>query len=153
MRSALCAFFRPACSLVMFPLRLSSYAATTAFLALSLRRVKERGSSAACAGRCRCRNSRPWGFRGAEQQSTFHLQIQINKTRAVHSPGIDALGFEFTNAQLTPALGAAKHPKVRTPMTPELGQFHFQPKSSHFDTGGYFRLIVKTALIFPILRR
>ena len=71
----------------------------------------------------------------------------------MHSPGIDALGFEFTNAQLTPALGAAKHPKVRTPMTPELGQFHFQPKSSHFDTGGYFRLIVKTALIFPILRQ
>ena len=85
------------------------------------------------------------------RKSTFHLQIQINKTRAVHSPGIDALGFEFTNAQLTPALGAAKHPKVRTPMTPELGQFHFQPKSSHFDTGGYFRLVVKRAFMFPIL--
>ena len=41
------------------------------------------------------------------RKSTFHLQIQINKTRAVHSPGIDALGFEFTNAQLAPALGAA----------------------------------------------
>ena len=36
-------------------------------------------------------------------------------------------------------------------MTPELGQFHFQPKSSHFDTGGYFRLVVKRAFIFPIL--
>ena len=87
------------------------------------------------------------------RKSTFHLHIQINKTSAVHSPGIDALGFKFTNAQLTPALGAAKHPKVRTPMTPELGQFHFQPKSSHFDTGGYVRLVVKRALIFPILQQ
>ena len=37
------------------------------------------------------------------RKSTFHLQIQINKTRAVHSPGIDALGFNFACVRQWPA--------------------------------------------------
>jgi hypothetical protein len=41
--------------------------------------------------------------RHCTRKSTFHLQIQINKTRAVHSPGIDALGFNFTCVRQWPA--------------------------------------------------
>jgi hypothetical protein len=41
--------------------------------------------------------------RHCKRKSTFHLQIQINKTRAVHSPGIDALGFNSAGVRQWPA--------------------------------------------------